>query len=183
MVKGSLKESRKFAAKSHIRSYLLTGSLFSFVLGGALSIPTANTQHPQRALGLSTHIRCPAYPISSKSPISLHADVYGTEDSAILKDIRFKWSVSQASIVSGQGGRNILIDPSVKSGEIKIDLEVEGGPPDLSYEASCVLAVNSECAAASLINQYSLVSPDEERKHLDRLAQRLKLDQTNQLLT
>lgn len=170
-----METSRKFAAKSPITHYLLTGSLFSLVLG-FLSIPTARTQHPPRAQGLSTYIQCPDYPISSKSPISLHADVYGTEDGEILKDIVFKWSVSQASIVSGQGTRNIVFEPFAKSGQIKINLEVEGGPPDLTYEASCVLAVNSECAFAPMIDQYSAISTNEERERLDRLANRLKLE-------
>lgn len=168
------RRSPKFAATKRIRHYLLLGSLFSLVLGGSLLIPTARTQHPPRALGLSTHIQCPAYPISSKSPIGLHADVYGTEDGEILKGIVFKWTVSQAAIVSGQGTRNIVLAPSARSGEIKINLEVEGGPPDLTYEASCVLAVNSECAMAPMLDQYSVIAPSEERKYLDRLAQRLK---------
>ncbi|HEU4767495.1 MAG TPA: hypothetical protein VFS77_08965, partial [Pyrinomonadaceae bacterium] len=78
-----MKTSQPFAAKSRVAHYLFAGCLVSLVLGFP-SIPTARTQHPPQAIGLSTHIHCPAYPISSKSPITLHADVYGTDDGEIL---------------------------------------------------------------------------------------------------
>lgn len=167
---------RKFAPKRGITNYLLIGGLSVFVLAGSWSTVAETTQHPGRSQTLSTYIQCPAYPVSGKSPISLHAGVSGTEDNEILKDIVFKWSVAQASIVSGQGTRNIVLDPSVKTGmsEIKIALEIEGGPPYLVYQASCVLSVNSECSLVPMIDQYSGVSIDEERKHLDRMAQQLK---------
>lgn len=168
--------SRKFVKRRVTRRLVFVGGLFSIIFYGSLSCPTATTQHPPRALTLSTHIQCPAYPVSGKFPISLNADVYGTEDSEILKDIVFRWNVSEASIVSGQGTRNIVLDPSMKSGlsEIKIDLEVEGGPPELVYQASCVLKVDSQCSLAPRIDQYGGISLDEEHNHLDRLAQRLK---------
>lgn len=166
---------RKFTTRS-IKNHLLIGGLSSFVLAGSLLTRAETTQHPGRSQTLSTYIQCPAYPVSGKSPISLHAGVSGTEDNEILKDIVFKWNVAQASIVSGQGTRNIVLDPSVKSGvsEIRIALEIEGGPPYLVYHASCVLSVNSECSLAPMIDQYSAVSIDQERKHLDRMAQQLK---------
>lgn len=94
----------------------------------------------------------------------------------VLKGIVFKWSVSQALIISQQGTRNIVFNPAVKSGvsEIKVNVQAEGGPPELHYEKSCVLRVNSDCSLAPMLAQYSSVSQDEEREHLDRLAQHLK---------
>lgn len=168
---------RRFAAKRHMMNYLLTGGLTSFILVGSLLTPAETTQHPGRSQTLSTYIQCPAYPISGKSTISLHAGVSGTEDNEILKNIVFNWNATQASIVSGQRTRNIVLEPAVKSGlsEIKITLEVEGGPPYLMYQASCVLSVNSECSLEPMIDQYSAVSIDEERKHLDRMAEQMKI--------
>lgn len=168
-----MEASRKFSSKTHFRDYLLAGSLLSIVLAGS---QTATSQHPPRSLTLLTYIQCPAYPISGNAPISLHAGVSGTEDSEILKNIVFNWSVSEASIVSGQGTRNIVFDSFAKIGvsEIKVNLEIQGGPPELVYQASCVLAVNSQCYVAPMIDHYSLGSLDEERRHLDQLAQHLK---------
>src|SRR5687768_16458075 len=105
--------SRRFAAMDRIAPYCFMGAL-CLVLGSSLSMPTATTQHPPRALTLSTYIQCPTYPISGKTPITLHADISGTEDARIVKDVIFDWSVSQGSIVSGQGTRKLVFDPSVK---------------------------------------------------------------------
>jgi hypothetical protein len=163
--------SRKFAMKS---GFMLLGVLLSFVPGGFLSNLTATTQHPPRMVTPVTYIQCPSYPVSGKSPITLHASVSVAEDD--LKNIVYKWNVSQASIVSGQATKDIVLTPSVKSAisELKINLEIEGGPPELVYQASCTLMVDPECTLAPITDQYSVVSLDEERKHLDRLAQQLK---------
>lgn len=58
--------------------------------------------------------------------------------------------------------------------EIKINVEAKGGPPQLHYEKSCVVTVNSDCSLTEMTDQYSSVSVKEEHKHLDRLAQKLK---------
>lgn len=157
------------------RGYLMIASCLAFVVA-LMSIPAATTQRVRPPRLLLVDLTCPSYPVSGQSPISLRADVLGTDDEEILKGITFKWSVSQAAIVSGQGTRNIVLNPLVKTGvtEIKINVEAEGGPPQLHYEKSCALTVNSDCFLTEMTDQYSSVSVNEEHKHLDRLAQKLK---------
>ena len=166
--------SRKFATKNAVTYYLVLGVLLSFLFGAFGSIPTATAQHPPRPLTPVTYIQCPGYPISGKFPITLHASVSVAEDD--LKNIVYKWNVSQASILSGQGTKDVVLAPSVKSAvsELKVNLEVEGGPPELVYQASCTFMVDPECSLAPIRDQYSVVSLDEERQHLDRFAQQLK---------
>ncbi|HSE22099.1 MAG TPA: hypothetical protein VLB68_10585 [Pyrinomonadaceae bacterium] len=156
------------------RRYLMMASCLTLVV--ALMSIAASPQRVGPPRLLLVDLTCPSYPVSGQSPISLRADVLGTDDDEILKGITFKWNVTEASIVSGQGTRNIVLNPLVKTGvtKIKINVEAEGGPPQLHYEKSCDLTVNSDCSLPAMIDQYSSVSVDEEHKHLDQLAEKLK---------
>jgi len=168
---GTAKSGRKSRGSRYV---VIVSCLICIVAFTSISVGTTQRVGPPRLLLVD--LFCPNYPVSGTSTISLRADVLGTNDYELLDRIVFKWSVSDASIVSGQGTRNIMLKPRLNSGvsEIRIDVQAEGGPPQLHNEKSCVLTVNSNCSLAAMIDQYSRVSLEEEHKHLDLLAQRLK---------
>lgn len=163
------------APKRRIAFLFVIGSLLAFVIS-CLGMPIVPLQHPPRSLSMAVEIQCPHYPVSGKSPINLHAYIGGTSDAERLKDVKFKWSASDGSILSGQGTRTIGLTPAQMNGTSRIDvnLEVEGGPPELTFTTACALIVNPQCSSAPVIDQYSVISLDEERKHLDQFAERLK---------
>src|ERR1043166_365164 len=53
-------------------------------------------------------------------------------------------------------------------------LVVEGGPPELENEKSCLLRVDPQCLVTPRMDQYAGISLDEENQHLDRFAETLK---------
>lgn len=53
-------------------------------------------------------------------------------------------------------------------------LVVEGGPPELGNEKSCLLRVDPQCLVTPRMDQYAGISLDEENQHLDRFAETLK---------
>lgn len=146
---------------------LLVGILFS------ARSPMAQKVDPPPAISLD--FRCPTYPVSGVQPLSLVADVLGTEDREIVRPLVFHWSISRGKIASGQGTPEITVaDLGTTRNDIKIDLAVQGGPPDLGNEKSCSLRVDPQCLVKPRIDQYGGISIDEEQQHLDRFADTLK---------
>ena len=153
----------------------LVSGFWWFVFGTQLG---AAAQHGGGPPHLSVQLQCPKYPVSGRSPITLYADILGTDDPEILKPITFKWRVSGGELVSGQGTRSIVLDvlknESTPVTEVKVRLEADGGPPSMVFENSCNLRVDSNCEVAPIIDQYSSISTAKEHEHLDRLAASLK---------
>lgn len=141
------------------RCCLLIGTCFSLVVAVLLSTPVATTQHQDPTRPGSVDLKCPSYAVSAKTPINLHADILDADDIEHL-NIVLQWTVSNALIVSGQGTRNIVLNPAVKPGltKIEIDVQAKGAPPDMLFRKSCVLTVDSDCSLAPLMDQYSNVS-------------------------
>jgi hypothetical protein len=111
----------------------------------------------------------------------MHAEVMGAKallDEEQAKRIRFKWQLSGAKLLNGQGTGKIMIDPAglqtTGIGCIDVKLEIEGGPPDLPREKTCVLRVDPKCTAPQVFDQYGGILVIEERQHLDNLAKYLK---------
>ena len=126
---------------------------------------------------ISLDFRCPTYAVSGAQPLTLFADILGTENEEIVKPLRFRWRTSGGIIESGQGTPKITIvgldDLDTKSRSLRVDVVVLGGPPELGNEKFCILTVDPICSLASMTDQYGAVSNDEIQ-HLDRFAERLK---------
>lgn len=139
--------------------------------------PQQNFDPPRVALDF----RCPTYVLAGNAPITMHAEVMGARgllDEEQAKRIRFKWQLSGAKLLTGQGSGKIIIDPAGLQtpgiGCIDVKLEVEGGPPDLQREKTCLLRVDPKCNAPQIFDQYGGVAVIEERQHLDHFAKYLK---------
>jgi hypothetical protein len=154
-------------------NYSLIGVITLYVI--SFRSPYAQTIDPPPAISLD--FRCPAYTVSGAQPLTLIADILGTENSEIVKPLLFRWSISKGKIKSGQGTPKVTIGDldrvETRSNAVRVEVVVEGGPPELGNEKSCVIRIDSSCSLAPLIDQYSSVSNDEAQ-HLDRFAQRLK---------
>lgn len=61
-----------------------------------------------------------------------------------------------------------------KSYPSRVNVLVEGGPPELGNEKSCVNKVDPSCSVAPMIDQYSPISNEEQLQQLDRFADRLR---------
>jgi hypothetical protein len=154
-----------------LASATLMGCSFVFT---ASSIPRQQTPHLPR---LALNFRCPNYVLPGAAPLSLEADVFGTQDSESVKGLTFNWQLSAAKIISGQGSRKIAIEsatlPVNRISTISAVVTVEGGPPEMISRQSCILRVNPSCSEPQLVDSYSVVTLHEERQHLNRLAKLL----------
>jgi hypothetical protein len=125
---------------------------------------------------ISLDFRCPTYAVSGTQPLTLFADILGTENDEIVKPLHFQWSSSKGRIQSGQGTPSITIvglnDLDSRSNSLRVDLVVAGGPPELGNEKSCVVRIDPTCSLAPMIDQYGV--SNDENQHLDRFAERLK---------
>lgn len=126
---------------------------------------------------ISLDFRCPSYAVSGTQPLTLFADILGTENDEIVKPLRFQWSTSRGKIESGQGTSKITIVGldrlDTRSETLWAKVFVTGGPPELGNEKSCVVTVDPKCSLAPMIDEYGAVS-DDQVQHLDRFAERLK---------
>ena len=148
------------------------GVLLSGVLVSVRS-PQAQKMDPPPAISLE--FRCPTYPVSGAQPLILIADIFGIEDREEVRPLVFRWSISSGKIKSGQGTPEIVVGNLGRNrNKIKVDLVVEGGPPELGTENSCLLTVDPKCLVLPRMDQYGDISVDEENKHLDRFAETLK---------
>jgi hypothetical protein len=138
-----------------------------------LRSPIAQDIAPPPAISLD--FRCPSYPVSGAQPLTLVADILGTEDREVVRPLVFRWSISNGKIERGQGTPEIHIAslPASRIG-LQVKVIVDGGPPELGNEKSCVLTVDPMCFLAPKIDQYSDILIEAERQHLDRFAERLK---------
>lgn len=155
--------------------------LYLCCIGGIiLTVILLSTRSPQAQKGdpppaISLDFRCPAYPVSGAQPLKLFADILGTEDPEIVRPLVFRWTISGGKIQSGQGTTEITVaGPDGHHTELRADLLVEGGPPELGNEKSCVVRINPLCLLAPKIDQYGAIPIDEERQHLNRFAEHLK---------
>ena len=154
-------------AKFFIGGILLSGILLS------LRSQMAQKMDPPPAISLD--FRCPSYSVSGVGPLILIADIIGTEDHEIVRPLIFRWSVSSGKIESGQGTPEIIVaDLGTTRNQIRVDLVVEGGPPELGNKKSCLLRVDPQCLVMPRMDQYGGISIDEENQHLDRFAETLK---------
>lgn len=137
--------------------------------------PIAQNIDPPPAISLD--FRCPSYPVSSAQPLTLFADILGTEDREVVRPLVFRWTISSGKIERGQGTPQVDIAglPASRIG-LRVKVIVEGGPPELGNEKTCVLTVDPVCSLAPKIDQYADISIEEERQHLDRFAEHLKVN-------
>lgn len=155
-----------------VARFLFGGILLSGIL---LSIRSSIAQKTDPPPAISLDFRCPAYPVSGAQPLMLTADILGTEDRSIVKPLVFNWNISSGKIASGQGtSKIVLADLGNSRNEIKVNLIVEGGPPELGKEKSCILNIDPGCLAKTKIDQYGGVARGKENRHLDRFAEILK---------
>jgi hypothetical protein len=140
-----------------------------------------NTQQHFDPPRVALDFRCPAYVLAGNAPITLYAEVIGARrllDEEQAKRILFKWELSGAQLLSGQGSGKILIDPAGLQTTgiscIDVKLEVEGGPPDLQRQKTCLLKVDPECSAPQIFDHYGRIPVIEEHQRLDRLAKHMK---------
>ena len=156
--------------------------LLSF--SGVLALLLTQADNPQQNFDpprVALDFRCPTYVLAGNAPIAMHAEVMGARgllDEEQAKRIRFKWQLSGAKLLSGQGSGKIMIDPaglqSTGIACIDVKLEIEAAPPDLQREKTCRLRVDPKCSAPQIFDQYGDVAVIEERQHLDHLAKYLK---------
>ena len=127
------------------------------------------------------NLRIPKYAVAVREPIALSLDVAGAkknlgEDRAKL--LTYKWMVSEAIILNGQGTPKIVIDAVTrqKSGvhDIPIEVEVKGVPPECANKVTSSLKIDSSCALPTKIDEYGDLSFKAEKSHLDNLAQEFK---------
>jgi len=139
------------------------GIILSVILLFARS-PHAQNVDPPPAISLD--FRCPTYSVSGAQPLKLFADILGTEDPEIIRPFVFRWTISGGKIQSGQGTTEITVTgPDSNRNELGVNLVVEGGPPELGNEKSCVVKVNPACLLAPKIDEYGAIPIDEESRH------------------
>lgn len=153
-------------------------------LSGVLALLLTQAVNSQRNVDpprVTLDFRCPTYVLAGNAPITMRAEVMGARellDEEIAKRIVFKWGLSGGTLLRGQGTGKIFIDSGgpQRNGNYCIDvkLEVEGGPPELEREKTCLLRVDPKCTAPQVIDHYGSVSVIEELQHLDRFAKYLK---------
>ena len=160
--------------------YLLIGIVILYVISPRSRL--AQNLDPPPAISLD--FRCPTYPVSGTEPLTVFADILGTENEELVRPLRFQWSTSRGTIKSGQGTPKITIvglnDLATRSNTLRVNLLVTGGPPELGNEKCCVVAVDPMCSIAPMIDHYGAGSNDEIQ-HLDRFADRLKASSSNSI--
>ena len=162
-----------------IRPALLICLAVSFVVIYSVSVGPAQTFQIQYkdSAPLYLDFRCPKYVLAGRSPINLYADVFGPIDNTSFNRLRFRWNVTGGRIANGQGQRMVVLDQFKVNpdglADVKLDLLVEGGPPELPNAGSCSIKVNPTCEVRPT-DSYSESSVVEERQQLDRLAEQLK---------
>lgn len=146
---------------SHIRTWSVS-RIRVLILSVVLALLLTQTGNPQQNVDpprMALDFRCPRYVLAGDKPITLYADVVGARellDEQRAKRIMFKWQLSGAKLLSGQGTRKIVIDSaelqSNAIGCIDVKLEVEGAPPDLEKEKTCLVRVDRKCAAPQVFD-------------------------------
>lgn len=126
-------------------------------------------------------LRVPKHKVAVRAPIVLSADLTGAEKSLgeeRAKLLSFTWLIPDAVIVSGQGTREVLVDMTAQQATttrvISVDLHVEGFPPECTNTIVRSLTVDSNCVEPARIDQYGEVTFENEKPHLNVLADRLK---------
>jgi hypothetical protein len=139
--------------------------------------PNAQTIDPKPAIELQFY--CPKYPVCGFQPLTLNADILGTEDAEVLKPMIFRWTTSTGTIEKGQGTSKITLsnlkNPPSRVNSVTVNITVDGGPPELGNEKSCVMRIDSMCSVTPRVDQFGDISFDEESQHLDRFANLLKV--------
>jgi len=162
----------KPAVKIKSRTAYYTGGFVLTAILGVLATQTGTTQQIFDPPGVVLDYRCPAYALPSNTPITMRAAIVGAKkllDEKQVKNILFNWELSDRKLLTGQGTRNALIDPSGFS-RINVKLRVEGAPPYMEREKTCELEIDPNCNPPVLFDEYGGVSNEEERQHLDRFA-------------
>ena len=108
--------------------YRFIGGIILGAIMVSLRSPIAQNMDSPPAISLD--FRCPSYPVSGAQPLTLFADILGTEDREVVRPLNFRWSISSGKIERGQGTPEIDIAglPASRIG-LRVKVMVEGGPP------------------------------------------------------
>src|SRR5689334_22747133 len=120
-----------------------------FLLFCLSSIPAGRSGQQTREAPPPLFIQffCPSYPVSTRSPITLFGDIFGTEDPDKLKGISFCWKISRGKFLSGQGTRLMTFQANTTEKDVvEVRFHVEGGPPELNFQSSCLLTIDPRCS-------------------------------------
>lgn len=168
---------------SKIQRIRMFRRLFVISLGvcGLLSTQSSSTQRNVDPSCTSLELLCPTYLLSGADRITLRGDVLGGKDilgTEGLRRLTYGWQVSGAKMIGGQGTSEIVIKATsgeeAEDGCIYVTLQVEGVPPTCESVKSCTLRVNYKCAQPVRFDEeYRSVSLQDERVHLDKIAQSL----------
>jgi len=164
-----------------IRQSIIVLNISFLVLLCACPISTGSSEKPSQTRCTTLTLRLPRYKVAANKPIALTGDVGGAKEilgTERAKLLGFKWTVSQAVIISGQGTPKILVGVAKSVAktvqDVSVDLEVTGVPPECAHRVAGNLTIDSNCLAPIRFNEYGKVSVEEESAQLERLVDRLK---------
>ena len=166
------------------RASCCTILLFMCVVACLVVSPVGKTQESEFGR-MGVEFRCPEYPIACCEPMKLQADVFATKDALgqeALSSIRFSWEATGGKVISGTRTNEVTVYPDIHSAgvqNVNVILKLDGGPPYLVREKSCVLAIDSRCVVPTLFDEFNQLSRTEESARLDRLARHLSKQASN----
>ena len=163
--------------------------LMAFVcLSGFPLAPSGMTSRIDRPPCPTLFVMCPTYVVSGSSPITFSLEVGGArrkglkDNEVVLEfkgveskfEVSYKWEVSGGNIVTGQGTRTVLVEPTEARQREAVDIvatvEVGGLDPACSRSSSCSLKVDPGGKAPQKFTEYGDLSFAEEKEQLDNLA-------------
>lgn len=164
-------------------------TLLAFVCLSAFPLaPSGMTKRTDRPPCPTLFVMCPSYVVSGSSPITFSLDLGGRgrkglkDNEVVLEfkgveskyEVSYKWDVSGGNIVTGQGTRSLLVEPTGAGQSEAVDIvttvEVGGLDPACSRTSSCSLKVDPNCKAPQKFSEYGDLSFENEKKQLDNLA-------------
>ena len=139
----------------------------------SLNMPaqSSNTECP------TVMVDCPTQLIRPDEPFTVSARINGADPNLGLN---YQWSVVGGTIISGQGTPSITVKSSRPDCQaLTATVEVSGLNPSCQDSASCSMIPGSPPVSRKF-DEYSDISFDDEKGHLERFAAQLKNEPDSQ---
>jgi len=171
---------KMFAGKS---SSVMRGLFLVVGSGLCQNFLSVGTGQEVRTPCTALYLHLPSYVVSGSAPLPIKLDISGAKEllgDEKTRQLVFRWEVSDATIVSGQGTPNITVDigkpQALGVRNVVVAVDVKGIPPYCETGLTRSLRINPACASPPTFDTYCDLPLKSEESRLDALANALKAD-------